>query len=275
MEIIELVSLCNQLESLGVEPPGEARRALDVHAALMEAAAQSPSGDLREALADGTLTAASAPKLLWEAARNETARQSAHALSRDLNHPIRSAVTSALAEDSGKIIDQLRRPFTVAAEAMHKAGQHLAPDATDAGVLAAGRDAAELWQQLAEHCAVLDSIMGARFALDALTGGQPSPTAAGYIADAPDAEALDHAARLFDGAGPGLAGPLPPTVGGRWHRLTHAGYTLRLNSRGEAAQVAAAASASTARARAVSEEERSARNRRQSPDWSLTLLPRR
>jgi len=270
VEIIELVSLCNQLESLGVDPPGEARRVLDVHAALMAAAAQSPSGDLREALADGTLTAASAPKLLWEAARNETARQSAQALSRDLNHPVRSIAREALAGDADRIVTELRPKFDVAAESMQRAGQLIDQDATDAEVLAAGRDAAELWQQLAEHCAVLDSIMGARSALDAITGGQPSPTAAAYIEAAPDAEALDRAARLFDGAGPGLSGPLPRTVGGRWHRLTHAGYRLRLNSAQEARQVIAAANSATARTRAAADAARARRGPRR-PDWSLTL----
>ncbi|CAN5642132.1 hypothetical protein BH24ACT13_BH24ACT13_16480 [soil metagenome] len=270
MEIISLVSLCNQLESLGVEPPGEARRVLDVHAALMAAAAQSPSGDLRKALADGTLTAASAPKLLQNAARNENARQSAHALARDLNHPVRSIVREAFAADADRIVAELRPAFDAASAGVQRAAALLAPDAGPAEVLAAGRDTTEPWQQLAEHCAVLDLIQGARSALYAISGGQPSPLVAAYIEAAPDAEALDRAARLFDGSGEGLTGPLPRTVGGRWHRLISAGYTLRLNSGQEARQVIAAARAATASAAAAADAARARRGPRR-PDWSLTL----
>jgi hypothetical protein len=231
------IAVLDPLATLKVDLPEEVDRLLTLWTATSDMAALDPAGELRAAAADGTLTPDNIVERLQQAALDVNAQEGALHLRRQLEPHLASSVSIALAADADRIVTGLQPAFAEAADALAAlAGRFTKRDTADA-VLKAGPDTTAAWHDLAAHAATLEQIAHVRLGLATTIGaGTPDVPVAMYLAQGDDLGHLRRAGQTYrDTAEPG----------GRWGALVRDGYTLRLNTTGEAQQLIDEATAAT------------------------------
>lgn len=227
-DLLSTADLLDRLTAYGVQPPKKALLAVQMHHAALGAAAAHPSDDLRARLAAGTLTLENVGQAVFDAATALTAREKAHEIVRDLEHPLLKTCAEAIRADGDRLVKEMSKAFAKAAKVLQRAGELFPADATAEQVLAGSNEAADAWRELAAARRTLDDLRGMRMRLANGYSVDPvNPTVVMFTSGISDRAALEHAEELFRGSD-----HLP---GGRWHALTAAGFTLHLAGPVEAA----------------------------------------
>lgn len=239
------------LDRLGVPVPDDLAALLATLAAINTTANAQPTTDLAEQLAAGTLNASNVGEAIQQAAYALAAKQHMHQVARELESPIARAAARVMRDNAEQLIKALRPVWDKAAAGVMAAGQHFPPGATAEQILHGGTSAAAAWENLAANLHTLTQIRGVRCDLAAAGYGPSQQDATWWIASAEDADHLARANGLMYGAGE------------TFHKLAHAGYTLRLNTAGEAQQVEKGAHAATSKAQAEAEAVALAKHREQ------------
>ena len=131
------------------------------------------------------------------------------------------------------------------------------PDTDPADLLRADAKTIKRWNEHHDHAAELDRLAGIRADLARCGYGPTSPEVAHVIADAEDLADLERAQDLY-------------TEANGWHRLTHAGYRLSMNTDAEAADLIAKCRTATeaAERKAAADMPRRRTAQRQADRWT-------
>ncbi|GAA1783538.1 MAG: hypothetical protein LCH77_09760 [Actinobacteria bacterium] len=250
-------NVARSLRDAGLTLPKESQAALDALTALAAARDADPAAEA--VAAAGSITARNAAARLSELATALTVKDHAATAFTTLEQPLARRFFDGLRDAGDDLITAMRPRFDTAAAVVHTAGRYFPPGASKSAVLDAGDQAVTAYRDLDAALDTLARIRNARVILGDLSG-QPEQHVSWFIAKAADAAALDNAARLF--TAPGNA----------FHNLAHGGYTLRLNTRAEAAQVARGAHDATT-AREVAEAEARGKELRESMPWLIEKAP--
>lgn len=237
------------LHRLGVPVPDDLAALLATLDAINATSNAQPTADLAEQVAAGTITAGNVGEVIERVAYALAAKQYVHQVARELESPIARAAGRVMREQAEPIIKALRPTWDKAAAGVMAAGQHFPPGATAEQVLAGGTSSAAAWESLAANLNTLTQIRSVRCDLAGAGYGPSQQDATWWIASAPDADALARANGLMHGPGE------------TFHKLAHAGFTLRLNTAGEAQRVEKGAHAATAQAQAEAEATALAKHR--------------
>lgn len=246
MDLDMTVRYLDDLTALNVTVPDQAIAAADIYRAALAAAGEAPAADLQAALVAGKVNPSNVGDMVREAALRQAAQQNAHQVVTALRTTINKAIRDALREDSDRIIGELRTQFDPAAAEVVKAAAHFGPDTTADDVITEKPDVVKRFNQIAAHVTTLDLVARAyRSLLSDVLRELPDDIATLFVADASD---LNHLRELYR-----------PTRS--WLALAHAGFTLRLNTPVEAAEVVARADAKAAEL-AKAEHERAVKANR-------------
>lgn len=258
MPMIDVQLTVSDYQALDLDLPPDAVEALDIWSALSTTVNAKPGDDLRSALADGTLTAASAPDRLKEAALVLALKAGMQGLVIDLDRPLSIRAKGALTADADRVAGELSPRFAEAAATVVEGLAHFSPAeyADPARLLVARPGAAAHYHPVTEASAVLDTIARVVNAIRPLT-----PTVSGYVTLTEEAgpETLAAAQAAY-----AAGSPL------RWVSLfAVAGVVPALNTQAEAAQVVAR-SAELGRTRDVETKDRAVRRARKSEPWLVS-----
>jgi hypothetical protein len=217
----ELRNTARVFNNLGIELPAESRDALALADAINAATQTNAATDLNQSIIDGNTTAENIGHKLQETALAlvvaERIQEAAHAT----QDAVYRAFNTGIRDNADTLVKALRKPFDAAAHIITEAGRRFAPDANAGTVLAAGVEAAKAWEQLTEARNTMAQIRNARTIIsDAQRDNTPNHLL--YIAPTTDLGRIYQAEALFTRAGDAM------------HQLTHAGFTLRLNTAAEA-----------------------------------------
>ncbi len=233
LDLPTTMALARDITALGVALPPAAQLALDVHNAGFTAANTRPADDLAAGLADGSLTPENVGERLHAAAVTATAKEKSYEILRDLQIPLVRRFVQAVRDDSERLLTDLRKVFAPAATTMHRAGSLFPADATGEQVLSAGPEASAAWRELHQARATLDAIHNVRVPLARHFGyGSETPQVLMFVTGVDTPLAASQAELAWESN--------PRTVGGRWHALTAAGFTLHLATAHEIAAARAA-----------------------------------
>lgn len=252
--MINYPRLIADLRTYGVKTDKTVTEALAIIEASKAVRNISPVDDLRSAYANGDITSANVRDTIIQAASlaagAERIALAANAVEDATNGTLRRWIGAR--ED--QIVSTLRAPFGQAADYVHAAARYFPPNATDSQILAGGSKAVEAREGLGAALDKLNHIRSLRMSVAECAGGGEQD-ASWYIDGATDLDALDAAQRAYYGSG------------NAFHSLAHAGFTLRLNTKSDAAKVAQGAKATTDAAEAVEREKRVAATREELAGW--------
>lgn len=241
MDLMLTIPYLDQLASLGVTIPPEAANARGVFDEALLVANRKPSDDLKDALVAGKVTPANVGEMVYKAAAEHTAQESAHAIVRDLQLTLNRIMHDALRADEAQIVRQLREKFTPAAKAVTEAAKHFGPEATAEQIITGQPEVIEAWRFLEAHMRTLNAVSSAyRSLLGSVTRTLPDAQVILFVTG--KGIDLDRAAGIY-------------RANGAWLALARAGYTLRLNSTTEAATVTARAEDAKAQRAAAAREQ--------------------
>lgn len=250
MELVLAILHVDDLARLGVTIPKPTADARAIFDAAQVAASLQPADTLRRALEAGEITPENVGDLLRSTALDHSAQQSAHALVLDLQFALNRQLHKGLLEAEAKIVTELRAVFAPAAAIVTAAAGHFGPETTAEQVIGMGEAAVESWNQLGAATKVLDKVFSAYLCqLREVTRTLPEQPVTLFVTGKGVLD-LEHAAALY---------AKPRT---RWLGLAHDGFTLRLNSTTEAAELVAKVQAARDKAEAVEKEARLAEHRR-------------
>jgi hypothetical protein len=255
--VIHYTRLIADLEQHGVKTDKTVTEAVAVIEAARAVVDTRPIADLRAAYETGQISATNAADAITQAATlavaSERIREASGALQDAANATLRRWVGAR--ED--QIVKALRPAFDKAAATVQLAGRYFAPNATSDQILAGGSDAVRAREGLAAALDTLAAIRNCRVQV-ADCAGNPEQDATWYIEGARDLDHLDEAHRTYSGSG------------NAFHALAHAGYTLRLNTKTEAAKVAHGARNVSDAEEAKRREQRVAAMREERSFWTTT-----
>lgn len=227
------------LEKFGAKTDATVAEQLQIVAAARAVAQTQPLADLQAAY--GTLTPDNAAQAIIDAATLAAGSQRIQEASNVVIAAAGGTLRRWVGAHEDEIVKAMRPTWDKAAEVVHAAGRHFPPGASPEFILRGGAAAATAYEGLSAALDVLAQVRSLRVEVADCRGGEQQ-SAEWYITGAEDLDHLDTARRAYHGGG------------SCWHALAHAGFTLRLNTKAEAAKVAAGArSVSDAREQAARE----------------------
>lgn len=228
----------SSLAECGVSLPPTAQRASDTLTALQAEASRDVVAEALAAASSSPLTPKNAGKRVQELAGALTARDRAGEAAQHYERVVLDQFRDAIVASSDDLIIAMRPYFDEAAAILHTAGTLIDPDVPP--TVNDGLDVLEVAQSLDEASRRLSAVQTARVRVAEMRGYAVAD-ASWFIESAADDEAL-RLARLWKKRS--------------WHRLTRAGFKLRLNTPAEAEAVVLNAARSAAE---VHEAEQRAR----------------
>lgn len=235
-------SIRTTLDRVGITPPEAAARALETLEAITAAASRD---HYAEALATvHELTPDNAAERVHELALAMSTRTHLTGAARHLEGPVARAYVDAIRADVDGIIAQMRPAFDAAAATVAVATDLVPEGTTPADLLTLGDAAIAAHRAVESARSTLTLVNAARVTLARLTGEGDTPRVSWYVA--PSNRGMDELRQAGAVWQRGL----------RWERLLTRGFTLRLNTPGEAAAIEAGAGAADA---AALEAQRAAR----------------
>jgi len=231
----ELRNATRVFAGLNIELPKESQAAAVLADAILNATTETAGADLNASILDGTTTIENIGDKLRETALAMLAAERIPAAAQATQGAVNGAFFAAIRANADSLIKALRKPFDQAARTITEAGRHFAPDANAGTILAAGVEAAAAWEQLDAARNLMAQIRNARVII-AEAERDNTPSHLLYIAPITDLGRIHLAEALYSSTGDAL------------HRLTHEGFTLRLNTAAEAKAMVEAAKTTAQRA---------------------------
>lgn len=224
--ITNYVRIITNLQRYGVTTDDTVAETLRIIDTANTVATTEPLKDLHAAY--DSLTPDTAAQAIIEAATLAAGSQRIREASGVVIGAAQGALRQWIGAREDEIVTSLRPAWDEAAAVVHAAGRHFPPGASPESILAGGVGAATAYQGLSSALDALAQIRSVRVDV-ADCAGNVEQDVTWYIAGAKDMDDLASASRAFTGSG------------SAWHALTFAGFTLRLNTRAEAARITAGA----------------------------------
>lgn len=220
--------LIADLKSVGVKTDATVEEAIALIGVVRAAKNTAPVADLVAAYASGEITTENAAQAIIDTATLAVASERITIAADAIEDAASGTLRRWLATREDQIVKAMRPAFDAAAAQVQVAGTHFPPGVSDAHLIALGSKAVIAREGLDEALDVVSKIRGLRVDV-ADCAGFAGQDVTWYIEGARDLDHLDAAHRAYTG------------TGNAFHALAAQGFTLRLNTRAEAAKVAAGA----------------------------------
>lgn len=239
------IQFATHLERAGIPVPKAATTELATLLAITEARTADPLAALLNAAHEGKVTSKTAADHVAQLADAIGRSEHIEAAARQLEQPIVARWYAALRASEDELMSAIAERAAEPLAVVQEAGRHFGTDARSDDVLGAGVEAVKTWEALTGAVAKLDLLRNIRAQLgDLWHHGEQDVT--WWIAGADDGAHLEHAHRAF--TAPGNA----------FHNLAAEGFTLRVNGKAEAEQVASGARLVDAKREQAETERRAA-----------------
>jgi hypothetical protein len=222
--VITYPRLIADLTAFGVKPDQGVTEALNLITEARAVRNAQPIADLEAAYAAGDITSANVRDAIIAAATLAAGAERIHAAAAVVENAASGRLRRWIGSREDALVKAMRPAFDEAAVHVTTAAGYFPPNVTSDQLVAAGSKALAAQEHLEAALSTLARIRSCRVQV-ADCAGHEAQDVTWYIAGARDLDHLEAAERAYYG------------TGDAFHALAHQGFTLRLNTRDEAAAV--------------------------------------